>query len=230
MTVDSLKLTVDHISFSYLGQESVIKDLSFELSGGQILGLAGRNGAGKSTLLDLLAGLIEPDAGRITFSGRPGSGKRVALLPQNIDFYLLGDSPREDLELALAQPGAGGPGLESLADRWDLTDSLDLPVETLSLGQKKRLALASSMAVGPELLLLDEPFAGLDWPGCLNFLDDLRKLPEKQLIVVLATHEPGLVADLVDQWLLMGPGRHLLAGPEFAFGRLTEFGVRPLKT
>jgi biotin transport system ATP-binding protein len=154
----------------------------------------------------------------------------VALLPQNVDFFLLGDSPREDLELALGEtPASDKPErVLTLARRWDLEESLDQPVETLSLGQKKRLALASSLASEPELLLLDEPFSGLDWPGSLSFLDDLRKLADKALIVVLATHEPAMVADLVGEWLLLKPGRHLLARPEAAFSRLAEFGVRPL--
>jgi biotin transport system ATP-binding protein len=101
-------------------------------------------------------------------------------------------------------------------------------VETLSLGQKKRLALASSLAAEPLVLLLDEPFSGLDWPGCQNFLDDLNRLSEKELIVILATHEPDLVVELVDKWLLMKPDQYLLANPKEAFKHLSEFGVRPV--
>ncbi|MDR0622782.1 MAG: energy-coupling factor ABC transporter ATP-binding protein [Deltaproteobacteria bacterium] len=161
--------------------------------------------------------------------GRVGRPK-VALLPQNVDFFLLGDSPREDLALALGPIMARDreARIDAIAASWDLSDHLDRPVETLSLGQKKRLALASSLATDPRLLLLDEPFSGLDWPGSLRFLEDLKKLPEKNLIVVLATHEPALVADLVSLWLLMKPGAYLLAEPEVALKRLEEFGARPL--
>ncbi|MDR2368784.1 MAG: energy-coupling factor ABC transporter ATP-binding protein [Deltaproteobacteria bacterium] len=226
-------LTAVNVSFAYPGRESVIRDLSFGLRGGEILGLAGQNGAGKSTLLDLLAGFKRPTQGRITLSGRKAAGKggrkRVALLPQNVDFFILGDSPLEDLALALGLEGAAARDerIALIAESWSLGDVLDRPVETLSLGQKKRLALASSLAAEPEVLLLDEPFFGLDWPGSLRFLEDLKTLPEKRLIVVLATHEPSLVAGLVDKWLLMKPNEYLLAPPGEALGRLAEFGVRP---
>jgi biotin transport system ATP-binding protein len=251
-------LTVDKISFAHPGQETIIKDLSFELTGGEILGLVGQNGAGKSTLLDLLAGIREPALGRISLSelteAKPNGAenktvagnqnilrgdlkedskalrKRVALLPQNVDYYLLGESPREDLGLALGEvpEPTKSDKLLSLAGHWGLEKILEKPIETLSMGQKKRLALASSMATEPKVLLLDEPFSGLDWPGCLNILGEMKKLPEKKLILVLATHEPGLIADLVHKWLLMKPGQHLLASPEQAFRSFAEFGVRPI--
>ncbi|MDR2388129.1 MAG: energy-coupling factor ABC transporter ATP-binding protein [Deltaproteobacteria bacterium] len=260
-----VRLIVEKVSFAHPGQETLISDLSFELKGGEILGLAGQNGAGKSTLLDLLAGIIAPTAGKISLldhkvdqeaepswaqnsEPKPDQNffkksqkkaknknhqerrKRISLLPQNVDFFILGDTPREDLSLALAQRAALVEGQEILkiAERWGLGDWLDRPVENLSLGQKKRLALASSLAADPEVLLLDEPFSGLDWPGSLNFLEDLKTLPEKKLIVVLATHEPNLVKDLVNIWLLMKPGKFLLAKPEESFKHLAEFGVRPV--
>jgi biotin transport system ATP-binding protein len=190
MENNGLNLTAENISFGYPGQKPIISDLSFKLRGGEILGLAGQNGAGKSTLLDLLAGIKEPTQGQIKVLGlenESGRRKRIALLPQNVDFFILGDTPREDLELALSQlpnlsdvksdklaKNSDSPSINdivtTIAKRWALLDLLDSPVETLSLGQKKRLALASSMAVEPAVLLLDEPFSGLDWPGSLNFL------------------------------------------------------------
>ncbi|MDR2302760.1 MAG: energy-coupling factor ABC transporter ATP-binding protein [Deltaproteobacteria bacterium] len=256
-----VRLIAKNVSFAHPGGETIIAGLSFELKGGEILGLAGQNGAGKSTLLDLLAGIKTPTAGTIslldqesdqvpgqapgqTSDGLLGPGrakkaqkkneknlrKTISLLPQNVDFFILGDTPREDLGLALGQRSSlvDGEEISKIAGRWALGDWLDSPVETLSLGQKKRLALASALAADPEVLLLDEPFSGLDWPGSLNFLEDLKTLPAKKLIVVLATHEPGLVKDLVDRWLLMKPGKFLLARPEESFKLLSEFGVRPV--
>jgi biotin transport system ATP-binding protein len=240
-----VRLIVEKLSFAYPEAEPLISDLSFELRAGEILGLAGQNGAGKSTLLDLLAGLKAPTRGKITLEGpspepngdrmakiplKKNRQKRVSLLPQNVDFFILGDTPREDLSLALgAKPHLDKREIISLiADHWVLGDWLDSPVETLSLGQKKRLALASSLAVEPEVLLLDEPFSGLDWPGSVSFFEDLETLSEKKLIVVLATHEPGLVINLVDKWLLMKPNQFLLASPQESFKRFSEFGVRPI--
>ncbi|MDR1049570.1 MAG: energy-coupling factor ABC transporter ATP-binding protein [Deltaproteobacteria bacterium] len=231
---DGRRLSVRGLSFSYPDRDPVFADLSFELGSGEILGLAGGNGSGKSTLLDLLAGILEPDSGEITLacSGGPtGLPRRTALLPQNVDHWLLGATPREDLELALGfdrpEPGDKGAGVLEAAGVWGLSDILDEPVESLSVGQKKRLALASALAGNPDLLLLDEPFAGLDWPGSLTLLDDLSRLPKEGVAVVLATHDPELVSRLVGRWLLLKPGEYLLASGDEARENFRRFGVRP---
>jgi ABC-type multidrug transport system ATPase subunit len=152
-------------------------------------------------------------------------------LPQNVDHWLLGETGAEDLTLGLdpADP-ATADLLAGLTARWNLTDLLPRPVESLSLGQKKRLALAAALARRPLAVFLDEPLAGLDWPGVRAMLADLARLKEAGVIIVLSTHEPGLTAPLVDEWLLLKPGGgHLFgpSGPDLT-SRFEEFGVRPL--
>ncbi len=227
-------MSVHEVSFSYEPDRPVLVGLTFETAPGMILGLAGANGSGKSTLINILAGLLAPVAGEVRLGEVRGAEARrrlrrsSALLPQNVDHWLLGETGAEDIRLGL---DLGDPALADflaeLITRWDLAGFLDRPVESLSLGQKKRLALAAALARRPVAVFLDEPLAGLDWPGVKTILRDLTRLKESGVITVLCTHEPALVAPLVDRWLLLKPGGDYLFGSDLT-DRFEEFGVRPM--
>lgn len=226
-------LSAFDLHFSYDSHHPVLTGLTFEAAPGQILGLAGANGSGKSTLISILAGLLPPDSGQVRLG--PETGRRAlkalrrtsALLPQNIDHWILGETGAEDLFLGLNQKD---PAVEALAgeliERWSLAPFLDQPVETLSLGQKKRLAMAAALIKKPGVIFLDEPLSGLDWPGSKAMLSDLARLKEAGVITVMVTHEPALTAPLVDNWLLLKPGGEYLFGSDLA-DRFEEFGIRP---
>lgn len=221
------------LSFSYNGQKPVLADLDFHTSSGRILGLAGANGSGKSTLINILAGIYRPASGELRLDELSGTAAwnelrlASALMPQNVDHWLLGENGREDLALGLdpADP-ATRLRLDEIIGRWQLETFIDSPVETLSLGQKKRLAMAAALARRPRAVFLDEPFAGLDWPGVRAMLSDLARLKEEGIIVVMVTHEPGLVRDLVDDWLLLKSGGEYLFGQDLS-SSFESFGVRP---
>ncbi|UQZ89220.1 ABC transporter [Deltaproteobacteria bacterium Smac51] len=229
-------LRIKNLGFSYEPGLPILAGLDFAAEPGRIVGLAGANGSGKSTLVNVLAGILEPDEGSISFEGFEGVDalERLrttsALLPQNIDHWLLGETAEEDLKLGLDLADESVASLlAELTERWQLTGLLEKPVEVLSLGQKKRLALASALARRPALIFMDEPMSGLDWDGTKTMLADLARLKEAGVITILVTHEPGLVAPLVDDWLL------LKAGGDYAFGaapdifaRFEEFRVRPV--
>lgn len=227
-------LAAKNLSFSYEPDRPVLAGLSFEAASGRVLGLAGANGSGKSTLINILAGLLEPTGGELSLGEKSGSAARdvlriaSALLPQNVDHWLLGETGAEDLTLGLDR---NDPETRELLDglirRWDLADLLDRPVEILSLGQKKRLTLAAALARKPLAVFLDEPLAGLDWPGVKAMLEDLARLKAAGVITIIVTHEPALAAPLVDDWLLLKPGGEYLFGPD-ATARFEDFGVRPI--
>jgi biotin transport system ATP-binding protein len=224
------------LTFRYdLAEEDAISGLSLAVEEGELLILAGANGGGKSTLLALLAGLLAPASGSVEVLGLPmpeGRRKirgRVALLPQNPDVYILGSLVEEDLTLGLPEDDAAAMerafgllaelGLEELKGR---------PVQTLSLGQKRKLCLASALAGGPRLLLLDEPLAGLDFPAAKTARSVLARNKALGLAQVVATHDLDLVADLADRIALMRGGRLEAEGPgERIFPLLASAGVRP---
>jgi biotin transport system ATP-binding protein len=226
-------LTVEDLRFSYgKGERELFGGLSFSLPKGAFLGVLGANGSGKSALMDLLAGLESPKEGKVLLDGSEDDLlKNAALLPENPDHFILGATPREELLLGLrrakellkdsekraeknAGKETGGDAplkaeLLALAEKWSLSELLDLPSENLSRGQKKRLALASALAGRPKIFLFDEPFSGLDYPGILSLKKDLALLKKEGLSSVIVTHEPGLTAELMDYWLLIRPGRTL---------------------
>jgi biotin transport system ATP-binding protein len=227
------RLAARALTFGYDPKAPVLREVDFEAASGELLVLAGANGSGKSTLLALLAGLLTPDSGKLEVDGDSGPAAldflrtRSALLPQNIDHWLLGETGREDLTLGLdlKQPGEAEM-VAGLVRHWGLEPFLDQPVESLSLGQKKRLALASALARRPAAVFLDEPLSGLDWPGLRAALADLSRLKAGGVVIVLVTHEPALVAGLADRWLLLKKDGHL-------FGRdltphFEDYGLRPL--
>jgi len=227
-------LAVENLSFSYNPHQTVLRNLSFEIPAGGLLGLAGANGSGKSTLINILAGFLEPDSGLVRLGPESGPAalkslrRRSSLLPQNIDHWLLGETGLEDLTLGLdlSRPETRA-GLDELIDRWQLKDFLDQPVETLSLGQKKKLSLAAALAREPAAVFLDEPLAGLDWAGTRLMLEDLARLKEAGVITIVVTHDPQLLVGLVDHWLLLKKGGEHLYGDR-VYDRFEEYGVRPL--
>ncbi|MDR3152977.1 MAG: energy-coupling factor ABC transporter ATP-binding protein [Deltaproteobacteria bacterium] len=221
--------------FARPGGRELFGGLSFGLPEGGFMLLCGANGSGKSTLLDILGGLESPLEGRVEICGdssREALSLGTALLPQEPDHYLLGADAREELELAMARTASSRAGLppsgaDAVAAAWGLVEILETPVETLSPGQKKRLAIASALAGGPRAVLLDEPFSGLDWPGCLALLEDLRRLKGRGASAVIATHEPYLLRELADCWLLLKGEESLFTRDPGDLKRLPEFGVRP---
>ena len=227
------RLTARALTFGYDPKVPVLRELNFEVVSGELLVLAGANGSGKSTLLALLAGLLTPDSGEMEVDGAGGQAARdflrthSALLPQNVDHWLLGETVREDLTLGLnLRQTEEAEMVDSLVRHWGLEPFLDQPVETLSLGQKKRLALAAALARRPAAVFLDEPLTGLDWPGLRAALADLARLKASGVITVLVTHEPALVAGLADRWLLLKKSGHLF-GRDLA-AHFDDYGLRAL--
>lgn len=226
-------LVVNNLSFCYEPHQPVLAGLTFTLGPGQVLALAGANGSGKTTLVNVLAGLLEPTGGEVWWGEQKGRTalnvlrSASALLPQNVDHWLLGETGAEDLVLGVDETDPATRTLiEDLVQRWGLANLLDVPVEILSLGQKKRLALAAALVRRPGIIFLDEPLAGLDWPGVKIMLSDLAALKGAGVITVIVSHEPALIAPLVDNWLLLKPGGEFLFGPDLA-GHFEDFGVRP---
>jgi biotin transport system ATP-binding protein len=212
-------LKTEDLRFSYgKGERELFGGINLCLPDGAFLGILGANGSGKSTLLDILAGLALPTKGKVTLNeGEDDLLSSAALIPENPDHFILGATPAEELSLGLGR-GKKVPAKEkgsqkdilALAEKWSLSKLLNSPTENLSRGEKKRLALASALAGHPKIFLFDEPFSGLDYPGILSLLKDLTLLKKEGLSAAIVTHEPGLVGDLIDLWLLLRPGEALL--------------------
>jgi len=172
-----LPLRVEQLSFSWPGGAPALRQLSLTIPGPGLWMLVGGNGSGKSTLLRLIAGLLEPGAGRILQRGQP------ALVFQNPDHQLLLPSCGSELRLALPTdlpPAAVGRTVAAALEQVGLAGLASRPIHTLSGGQKQRLAIAVAIASGSELLLLDEPTALLDPVSQVEVLDLIHGLTHRQ--------------------------------------------------
>ena len=238
-------LTVERLTKSFGGVRAV-DECSLAVRAGTITGLIGPNGAGKTTLFNLLTGFLHPDHGRVTFRGEEITGLR----PHQVfrrrvcrTFQI----PREFKELTVVEnllvvpPDQAG---ESLVRPWltprrvaaeearsrvkaldvlrflGLADLRDAAAWTLSGGQKKLLELARTMMVDPELLLLDEPGAGVNPTQMREVAGHIQRLAaERGVTVLLIEHDMDLVMSICDPVVVMSEGRPLAEGPPEAIRR-----------
>lgn len=231
-----MSIAATNLSFRHPGASGdTLKNLTFTVPQGECLCLLGVNGSGKSTLLALLAGLFPQASGDLTVAGsvlpREAFKLRgtVALVPQDPDVYILGSLVEEDLCLGLERDDdAGKERALGFARLFGLGDILAQPVHTLSYGQKRKLCLASALAARPTILLLDEPFAGLDLPAAAAMREALARNKSAGLTQVVVGHDLDLMADIADSFMLLQGGELVVAGNANAvFPRLLEAGVRP---
>lgn len=224
-------ITANSLCFGYTSTTSILSNIAFSAEKGCTLGLVGPNGAGKSTLLALLAGLLTPSSGTLNVCGKDVAQdseavRRIAaLVLQEADLTIIGTTIEEDICLGLALDRRDEA--LSLAARLNLPGP-DTPVHFLSHGQKRKLCMAAALLRQPALLLLDEPFAGLDYPGIREIRAMLRTNQKRGLTQVIACHDLEPLADLADRWLVLSSGDQAAYGPaEDLFPLLESMDVRP---
>lgn len=213
--------SIDNLTFAYPGHKPCLRDVSFGVGQGERLALIGANGSGKSTLLHLMDGLYFPDSGSITVMDEaltelavetppfgPRFRKEVGFLFQNSDAQLFCATVEEELAFAPLQLRWPREEIERrIADTLDLleiTHLRDRTPQTLSSGEKKRVALASVLVAGPSVLLLDEPTAGLDPRSQSILLEILLGLHEAGMTIITATHELALLDHIADRAIVLG--------------------------
>jgi len=217
-------LEVEHVSRWY-GNVVAVNDISFALGPG-VTGLLGPNGAGKSTLLNLLAGLLAPSAGTARIAGRPAFGdpsvyRDVGLVPEReaVPGYLTGEGfVRLNADLQ------GMPDAATATDRAlatvDLTDVAHRPMRTYSKGMRQRAKLAAALVHDPRILLLDEPFNGMDPRQRLHMIGLLRDMAAAGRVILFSSHILEEVEQLADAVLVVYAGRLAASGDFRSIRRL----------
>ena len=210
-------LTVEGLGKSFKDKK-IISNISFEVKKGEIMALLGPNGAGKSTTIRNIMGILYPDEGTITFRNRSTKDiprDKIGYLPEERGLYknvkvmdiLLYLAELKDYPLDQAKVRA----LEYLK-KFDLEGKDKVSVEELSKGMGQKVQFIASILHEPELLILDEPFSGLDPVSQELFKDEIRSLAEKGTAILLSSHQMNLVEEMADRLFLIHRGTKVISG------------------
>jgi len=215
-------LSVVSIAKSY-DKRVVLTDVSLSVGPGEVIGLLGPNGAGKTTCFYSVMGLVKPDSGRIMLDGDDITGlpmyRRAILglgyLPQETSIFR-GLSVEKNiltvLELSEPDKAARERRLDQLLDEFGLTRLRDAPAMALSGGERRRAEIARALAANPSIMLLDEPFAGIDPLSISDIRDLIVELKKRGIGVLITDHNVRETLDIVDRGYIIYDGRVLFAG------------------
>ncbi len=227
-------LEADHLTYGYDEKSHAIEDLSIAFEEGKTTAILGANGAGKSTLFLHLNGILQPEHGEVRFRGQPISYKKaglrqlrskVGIVFQNPDDQLFSASVYQDISFGAVNMGLSSEEVHkrvnAVMEQIGITYLKDRPTHSLSFGQKKRVAFAGIMVMQPEVIILDEPTAGLDPVGVSELMHLLQDVCRQQnTTIILSTHDIDVVpiyADVID---VMDKGHVIAHGtPEEIFAR-----------
>lgn len=207
--------------------------VSFSVGQGEFLLVAGPNGSGKSVLMSLIAGLDQATSGILFVE----PGFEAGLVFQDADAQILGETPWEDVmfgakNLGLKKEEAAARSRQAL-EQVGLYEKKDFNARTLSGGEKRRLAVAGILALRRELIIFDEPFANLDWPGVRQVTAVMKELKAQKKTVIVLTHEIEKVLALADRFVILNNGRVAFDGiPADGLKlKLEEYGIKnPLQS
>ncbi|OCR02253.1 cobalt ABC transporter ATP-binding protein [Oscillatoriales cyanobacterium USR001] len=218
-------LEFHNVCYTYPGgSRPAIQELSLTISAGQKIAILGHNGCGKSTLLFLADGLYRCTSGIIDWQGKPLQynssalnlwRQRIGLAFQDPERQLVAATVAEDISYGLCNlqlpKSEIGKRLQQTLTDFSLTELANSPLHHLSLGQKRRVALAGVMALQPELLLLDEPTAYLDSLQTRNLFQELDRIHANGTTIVMATHDLDLAYAWADRIVVLHEGQMVLS-------------------
>ncbi len=201
----------------------VLRDVSLTVNRGEVVGLLGPNGAGKTTCFYSIMGLAMPDQGRILLDGNDITGlpmyRRAALglgyLPQEMSIFrgmTVAQNITAVLEVVEPDRGVRADRLEQLLDEFHIGRLRDAPAMALSGGERRRCEIARALAARPSIMLLDEPFAGIDPISIADIRDLVVQLRERDIGVLITDHNVRETLDIVDRACIIYDGRVLFEG------------------
>ncbi len=239
--MDNIIFALENVHFSYLGKFPALCGIDMRVGRAEKIALIGANGTGKSTLLHIFDGLVFPDKGIIKAFGKEINENafyddgfcryfrgKVGLVFQNPDVQLFCPTVKEDIVFGPLQLGVPvdeiKKRLERLADTLKIEDLLERPPHQLSMGEKRKVAIASTLAIEPDVLILDEPTAGLDPLTSRHIVDIVIQANLEGKTIITATHDLHIVEEISDTVYVLsrekkiaryGPAEELLADREF---------------
>lgn len=234
-------IKLENISYKYRGKIPAIKDLSLNITENEVIGLIGPNGAGKSTLAKLFAGFIRPTSGQMFLDGKNYKklsiydiSKEIGYLFQNSDVMLCTSSVFDEISISLKRKNLPEDEINNITTQ--ILRFLDLYIyqkfhpRRLSQGEKRRVNLGFILASNPKVIILDEPFAGLDYNRKDNLLLYLKKL-KKDHTIILISHDIDTILDFCNRVIILNEGRLVFDDNveklKNNLEKLTEVGLKP---
>ncbi|MDG4860829.1 ABC transporter ATP-binding protein [Streptomyces sp. T-3] len=217
----SVSLEVSGLAYAYPDGHQALFGVDFSIGRGERVALLGPNGAGKTTLVLHLNGILQAGAGSVTVAGLPVEKRnfaeirrRVGIVFQDPDDQLFMPTVREDVAFGPASAGVRGSELEACVQKAlalvGMADFADRPPHHLSFGQRRRVAVATVLAMEPEILVLDEPSSNLDPASRRELADILRSL---DVTVLMVTHDLPYALELCPRALVLSDGAIVADGP-----------------
>ena len=213
-------LKIDHFTKTY-GDKKAVDDLTLHIQRGEIYGFIGHNGAGKTTTLKSVAGIMQFDSGEILIDGTSiqrdpiGCKKKMAYIPDNPDLYefMTGMQYLNFVGDIFAIPAAQRKQrIEALADTFELTGDLNQPISAYSHGMKQKLAIISAWIHEPKLILMDEPFVGLDPKASHILTGMMREVCNQGGAIFFSTHVLEVAEKLCDKVAIIKGGKLVRSG------------------
>ena len=212
-------LQVAYLSLA-IGGKKILDDISIEIAKGSFTALCGRNGAGKSQLLKCIKGLRKPDCGRILIDGVEADAKarmkRVALVFQDAGMQIVSQSVEKDIAFGPENMGLDKAEVKRRVEYalhlMGLEDKAKQRPQTLSGGELRKCAIAGILAMEPDVILLDEPFANLDYPSTLSVIRALNTLHGKGYTILVVSHEVEKFLFHADTLFILEEGRIMEKG------------------
>jgi ABC-2 type transport system ATP-binding protein len=211
-------IQVKNLSFQYSDKDSQIKDVSFHLEKGSVMGLLGHNGSGKSTLMKLIGGLLRPIQGEILYEGKeirkhdpPYLYRKMSLLIEEPSLY-----PHlsifDNLKIRSLYHDISEHTITDVLNVVDMQDHAFQKVSKLSSGMKQRVGLAAALLPKPETLILDEPTNGMDPEGIVEIRNLILDLKRKGKTLLVSSHQLSEVEKVADSVLILKNGRLVFLG------------------
>lgn len=201
MSSDAVK--IENVSRIFPNGKCALQNINLNIKQGEFAVVGGRNGSGKSVLMSLIARLDEPTTGKIT---APPAG----LVFQNADAQILGETPEEDILFGLRNMQLPKDEIKARLEKTltdcGLQEKRSFQARLLSGGEKRRLAVAGILAMERELIIFDEPFTNLDYPGVMQVCKILQELKNSGKTVILLTHELEKILALADSLTILDDG------------------------
>ena len=216
--LEIMLLKVENVCFKYPGSVEVLKNASFSVDKGEVVAIIGPNGSGKTTLLMVAAGLLNPSKGVVLLDDKPlknqlpEARRRIGLVFQDPDDQLFNSTVYDEIAFTLRQilpAEEADKKVVEVAERFRLSSLLDKPPYKLSIGEKRKVTLASILAYNPEVLLLDEPTANLS----IKSIEEVEKIVVEARsagkAVVVASHDIEFVAKVANRVYILNNGSTL---------------------